>query len=176
LDNAFKNERIENLPVRLSIVATNLSEGWEKVFEHWSLLDAVRHSISIPGLFALHHDEDHIYVDGWVVNNLPVRYLDDNDLIVASSCLGIWWFSKRTKSYRGIAIGENVLSFQKRVLSRSIRLMIRKIEDLEITQCRSKVTLIRPRLDKYSVSDFWSVQELIDLGYTEAKNILNWVI
>jgi NTE family protein len=27
LDNAFKNERIENLPVRLSIVATNLSEG-----------------------------------------------------------------------------------------------------------------------------------------------------
>jgi len=52
-------------------VATDLISGKEVVFSNGSLQQALRATMSIPGVFAPVRDGDKIYVDGGLVGNLP---------------------------------------------------------------------------------------------------------
>jgi NTE family protein len=60
-----------NLPLPFRCVATDILVGREAVFTHGPLAEAVRASISIPGLFPPLEDGGHIYVDGALTENLP---------------------------------------------------------------------------------------------------------
>jgi NTE family protein len=63
---------IEELSRPFAAVATNLATGQEVWFRDGSLLDAVRASISIPGLFTPARVEEDWLVDGGLVNPVPV--------------------------------------------------------------------------------------------------------
>lgn len=63
---------IESLPVRLSIVAANLTTGRAEVFTRGSVYEAVRASIAIPAVLTPVEKEGARLVDGSVVNPLPV--------------------------------------------------------------------------------------------------------
>ena len=52
-------------------MATDLISGKEVVFSNGSLQQALRATMSIPGVFAPVRDGDKIYVDGGLVGNLP---------------------------------------------------------------------------------------------------------
>lgn len=60
------------LPIPFRAVATDLENGEMKVFERGPLPVAMRASMSVPGLFAPMEWEDHLYVDGGLVRNLPI--------------------------------------------------------------------------------------------------------
>ena len=60
------------LPIPFRAVATDLENGEMKVFDRGPLPVAMRASMSVPGLFAPMEWEDHIYVDGGLVRNLPI--------------------------------------------------------------------------------------------------------
>lgn len=60
-----------NLPLPFRCVATDILVGREAVFTHGPLAEAVRASISIPGVFPPLEDGGHIYVDGALTENLP---------------------------------------------------------------------------------------------------------
>lgn len=63
----------DRLPVPFRAVATNAMDGSRIVYDHGSLLDAVRSSISIPIVFAPYPQADGTYaVDGGMVDNLPI--------------------------------------------------------------------------------------------------------
>ncbi len=64
--------RIEDLQRPFGAVATNLASGQEVWFRDGSLLQAVRASISIPGLFTPARIGDDWLVDGGLVNPVPV--------------------------------------------------------------------------------------------------------
>ena len=62
----------DELPIPFRCVATELNTGRAHVFESGSMAQALRATMSIPGIFApVHHDND-IYSDGGAVDNLPV--------------------------------------------------------------------------------------------------------
>jgi NTE family protein len=63
---------IEDLPVPLSIVATDYYTGMPVVFRSGRVLDAIRASISIPGVFIPMRYKDTFLVDGGVANPLPI--------------------------------------------------------------------------------------------------------
>lgn len=63
---------IEDLPVRFGAVATELETGREVWFQQGSAMDAVRASISLPGLFAPARLDGQWLVDGGLVNPVPV--------------------------------------------------------------------------------------------------------
>lgn len=63
---------IEQMPVKFGAVATELDSGVEVWFQHGSLLEAVRASISLPGLFAPVEWEGRWLVDGGLTNPVPV--------------------------------------------------------------------------------------------------------
>lgn len=67
-----EDTRIEDLPKPYAAVSTNLANGREKWFQDGSLVDAVRASMALPGLFPAVHIEQRWMVDGGLVNPVPV--------------------------------------------------------------------------------------------------------
>ena len=63
---------IETLPKPFGAVATDLQTGREVWFQEGSLLEAVRASIALPGLFSPVRHQDRWLVDGGLVDPLPV--------------------------------------------------------------------------------------------------------
>jgi NTE family protein len=68
----FEKRDIAELPVTYGAVATELATGREVWLRHGDLLDAVRASCAMPGLFAPVLREDVLLVDGGLVNPVPV--------------------------------------------------------------------------------------------------------
>lgn len=64
--------RIEDLPIPIGVVATDLYSGNAVVLRAGNVIDAVRASISIPGVFVPVKYGDTILVDGGVSNPLPI--------------------------------------------------------------------------------------------------------
>ena len=65
--------RIEDLPVAFASVATELGTGHEVWLGNGSLVDAVRASYAIPGLFPPVPLDGRLLMDGTLVNPVPVR-------------------------------------------------------------------------------------------------------
>ena len=65
--------RIENLGLPLAIVATDIGTGKSVLFKSGSLSQAMRASMSVPGLMAPVEYQGHKLVDGGLVDNLPVE-------------------------------------------------------------------------------------------------------
>lgn len=63
---------IEDLEIPYAAVATELTTGNEVWFQNGGLFDAVRASISLPGLFTPVYLNDTWYADGSLVNPVPV--------------------------------------------------------------------------------------------------------
>jgi len=70
--NHMKEIDIESLPRRFAAVATELSSGREIWLQNGSLLDAVRASVALPGLFTPFKYNDQWLVDGGIVDPVPV--------------------------------------------------------------------------------------------------------
>jgi NTE family protein len=71
-NNLFEKRDIADLPVKFGAIATELSTGREVWLQHGDLLDAVRASCAIPGLFAPVVRDERVLVDGGLVNPVPV--------------------------------------------------------------------------------------------------------
>ena len=71
--NAYNNENVsfDQLPIPFRCVATDLNSLAPVVFSKGSMAQAVRASISIPGIFSPVKYDDHYLVDGAIVDNLP---------------------------------------------------------------------------------------------------------
>ncbi|HEY5309519.1 MAG TPA: patatin-like phospholipase family protein, partial [Casimicrobiaceae bacterium] len=74
LVRADRGERlIEDLPLPLSVVATDIGTGDRVVLREGSLTQAMRASMSVPGLMAPVQREGRQLVDGGLVDNVPIR-------------------------------------------------------------------------------------------------------
>jgi NTE family protein len=63
---------IEDLPISFFCLSTNLTTGGPAVHDRGPLANWIRASISIPGILPPLIDDGQIYVDGGVINNMPV--------------------------------------------------------------------------------------------------------
>jgi len=68
-----RSERIEDLPIPFKAVATELDSGEEVVLGTGDVIDAVRASISVPGIFTPVRRNGRVLVDGGLVNPVPVN-------------------------------------------------------------------------------------------------------
>ncbi|MGV9824184.1 patatin-like phospholipase family protein [Gordonia sp. NPDC003429] len=63
---------IEDLPIAFTAVATDLTAGRPVWFQRGSLVDAIRASISIPGVIRPHEHDGRLLADGGILDPLPV--------------------------------------------------------------------------------------------------------
>lgn len=78
--------RIEALPLKLSIVATDLGSGERIVFRDGDLTLAMRASMAVPGIVAPVELQGRKLVDGGLVDNVPIREVKERcgaDVVIA---------------------------------------------------------------------------------------------
>ncbi|RMG61149.1 MAG: patatin [Deltaproteobacteria bacterium] len=81
----IRDRDIEDLPLPYAAVATDIESGEEVVLRGGKLIEAIRASISIPGIFTPVKREDRFLVDGALVNPVPVSVVREMgaDVVIA---------------------------------------------------------------------------------------------
>ncbi len=75
----------DDLPIPFRCVATDLVAEKPYIFDHGSLAGAMRASMSLPAFFTPVREGDHLWVDGGLLDNLPVDVAKDMgaDIVIA---------------------------------------------------------------------------------------------
>jgi len=68
----FNLRTFDELPTPFRCVASDLVSGKATVFDRGSLSEALRATMSLPAVFSPVRDGSHVFVDGGLLNNLPV--------------------------------------------------------------------------------------------------------
>lgn len=75
MESFLGDKTFQDLQVPVKIVATSLTTSQQVVFETGRVVDALRASISIPGIFRPFHWRGELLIDGGILNPLPVDTL-----------------------------------------------------------------------------------------------------
>ena len=145
----------DDLPIPFRCVSTELVSGKAYVFQNGLLSDAMRATMSIPGVFAPVRQDDKIFVDGGMVDNLPtdvVRRMGA-DVVIAVHLQ----ISK-------VSAKEIQSAFD--VLGRSVALVI---SETELRGMEGADLVVRANVEKYSTTDYEKTDELIQIGYDAAE-------
>ncbi len=153
-------EDFNKLPVPFRCVATDIVTGKAVVLEKGCLPEALRASMSIPGIFSPVEKEGYLLVDGGLVCNLPVdlaRQMGAEVIIavdVSSPLL------QREKLNSLVAISAQVMELLTR----------RNVEEQLARLDKEKDILISPDLGNISSAAFNRAKELISLGEKKAAS------
>jgi NTE family protein len=84
-----QGKRFEDLALPLKVVAADFWNRREVVFDRGSVMEAVRASISLPGIFEPVVRDQQVLVDGGIVNSLPYELIRrDCDVLAAINVVG----------------------------------------------------------------------------------------
>ncbi len=91
LQDFVGRHRIEDLPIPLTIVATDVLSRKEVWLRHGDLFDAIRASIAVPTIFTPHVVNERPLLDGGILNPVPIAptLQDPTDAVIAVSLSGV---------------------------------------------------------------------------------------
>lgn len=144
-----------SMHIPLKIVTTDLIEGTKIVLEKGSLIDAVRASMAIPLLFTPVNLNDHLLVDGGLLQNLPVdeaRAFNHDLVIAVNTCSKLRDASSLTTPWE---IADQVTT-----------IMQNNKVNKQFQQADIK---IKPDLENISNTDFQQINTIIKAGETAAQ-------
>ncbi|MBN2274729.1 MAG: patatin-like phospholipase family protein [Bacteroidales bacterium] len=187
------DKNIEDLKIPYSAVATNIIDGEESVFSQGSLYDAIRASISIPTVFQPHKSGEHYYIDGGVLNPVPINRVKrkKNDLLVVVNVNArIPYKKKKSKEekHHDNALIKQLKLLQKKInavipenktddigffnlTNKSISLMLYKISALSMEKHNIDL-LINVSRDSFGTYDFYKAKDIIKEGEKAAQKTL----
>lgn len=171
LISTFVGEDVDfnRLKIPFACVATDIETGEEVVINSGSVLDGVRASISLPGIFAVARHEGRYVVDGGLTTPVPVHVVRrmGADLVIAVNVNpGITGRMPKTYRRRVAAHKEpNIIQ----VLLQSFFITTYAVAQhaLENTDI-----LIEPETAEIGSGDFHRARELIDFGREAAEKAL----
>jgi len=150
--------RVEDAPIRLAMVATDISTGEKVVMTEGDLAVAVSASACFPGIFAPVERKGRLLVDGGLVEHLPVSPLQDwgvEEIIGVDVFLGMT-FRRPTRFFH---LMKNAVDI---VLVQGSR---RVAADVDL--------LITPDLQGFSSTELKDVSGLVEAGYEAAREALS---
>lgn len=163
------------LRIPLALVAVDIVRGEEVVLQEGSVADAVRATISLPGVVVPFRMNERLLVDGGVLNHLPadvVRRMGA-DVVIAvdvSARPEDWPQLTRTEKRRlmPIQVGSMVETLQ-----RTVGIMERQLATEKLLAARPEV-VIRPMLDSdiNLMSGFAQVADCVAAGESAAISAL----
>lgn len=145
---------IEELALPVAVVATDLLTGERVVFKEGPVANAVRASISIPGIFVPEKYEGRLLVDGGVADRVPVSVAKDMgaDIVIAVDVSRVKRNAEITSIYD--------------VIMQSIDIM--QTEIVINRQIASDI-MICPSVEQYSSQAFTNIKEIIAIGEQETR-------
>ncbi|HVA54931.1 MAG TPA: patatin-like phospholipase family protein [Gammaproteobacteria bacterium] len=149
------------LPIPYRAVATDIDTGDEVVLDHGSLATAMRASMSVPGVYAPVRIDNHLLVDGGLVDNLPVDVAREMgaDIVIAVNV------STPLSNPQSL---NNVVGVSLQV----IKLLGNQNVNHSIASLNAHDVLIQPDLGDITAVDFNRADEAIRLGKQAALKVL----
>lgn len=144
-----------NIP--FSVVTTNISDGKRVVLDSGDVNAGVMASTAVPGVFTPIEIDDKLLVDGGIVENVPITAVRDlgAEFIIGVD-LNTNYSSKKPKN-----IVEVLLNSFNYIMINSTKLQI-KNADLSIN----------PDLSMFNIISTEQIEDIINVGYEEAKRVL----
>lgn len=190
-----EHDRIQDLPIPLAVVATDMATGRDVWMREGDLAEAVRASVALPGMISPYRIEGRWFLDGGLTNPLPVtacRILGAEVVIAANPngrFDGTFWEERkeelptlsRTWSERLPHLPEVLKDFLESereeeprpqyldVLAASIDIMTDGIRRAKLAGDPPHV-LLDAHLSKLSVIDFHRASEAIEEGRRVVKD------
>lgn len=156
-DYAARN--IEEMPIPVALVATDIGTGEKFVFKNGSLPMAMRASMSVPGLMSPVDYQGHKLVDGGLVDNLPIRVareLCNPDIIIAVNV------GSPLKPAEEV---DSLLS----VTTQMIDILAKQNVAQSISTLRPQDIYLEPALGDFSAADFLHYTLAADIGKASAE-------
>lgn len=147
-------ESFDQLPTPFRCVATDLVTGKAVVFDHGSLAVALRSTMSLPGIFSPSRDDDHVYVDGGLLDNLPadVARRMGVDIVIAVHL--------RVKP---LDPKQSLSAFSVMQSSVAVVISVNELQGMEKADI-----LITVPTEAYDSTDYGAVEKIMALGYPAA--------
>jgi len=152
-------EDFDRLAIPFRAVATDLETGEQVVLGSGNLSEAIRASMSIPGVYAPVKLDGRLLVDGGIANNLPVTVARDlgADIVIA------------------VDITDPLLKAEDlqeafSVVGQLTTMMTRMNTDNQLERLEEQDVLIRPDLEGRTSADFYDAPILFELGATSARS------
>lgn len=158
------HKKIEQLYPNIAIVATDIYNGEKVVFKSGSVAEAVRASISIPGIFVPEMIEGKMLVDGGVADRVPVSVVKEMgaDIVIAVDVSGLNKNPEITNIY-GVILQSLDIMQQELVQNREL------LSDI----------YLRPPIQHYSSYAFEEIDTFVQAGeevtrkaIKEIKNVI----
>ena len=166
------DKTFEEMKIPLSLVAVDLISGQEVVLNSGSVVDAVRATVSLPGVFAPFRLGDYLLVDGGVLNNLPadvVRHTGADVVIAVDVSTGVNGLSRLLEvEQQGLPLTQLPLIIE--TLRRTVGIMEGQIMAYKLQEANPEI-LIHPALDDSItlLNGFSRAAEIIALGEEAAR-------
>lgn len=152
-------QNFDQLPIPFRCVAVDLVSQQKYVFSNGPVAQAMRASMSLPAFFSPVTDKQHIFVDGGLLDNLPV---DVGREMGGELILAVHLQSKP------ITPDQNISSIS--VLSDSISVVV-AANELESMQKAD--LLVTVDVSGFTSTDYYEAQKLIAKGYEAAQQKAN---
>ncbi|MGB7624383.1 MAG: patatin-like phospholipase family protein [Terriglobia bacterium] len=145
----------DDLPIPFRCVATDLVSGTQVVLKEGSLAEALRSTMSLPGIFSPVKHEGTVYADGGLLNDLPTDVVKQMgaDLVIAVHLASAPVSPRDFNSLLGVA-------------ERSIEVMIGANELRGMEQADLLITV---ETGGFAVLDFKKAEEIVPRGYAAAQ-------
>ncbi len=177
--------------IKFGVTAVDIHSGDEIIINNGKLIDAVKATSAIPGIFPAKEIGELTLVDGGVLDPVPVnlaRWLSPNIPVVAVSLtpqMEDWPKIPRIDIPPYVPIPEFILDQLSQfrlgkamhIFINSMEMMTNKITDLRLRLDKPDV-IIRPKVHEYTMFDRVNVDQLIKLGeeaVIEALPFLNQI-
>ncbi len=177
LEQLLTHNDFKDLKIPFTAVATNLETSEEVRLNKGNVVDALRASISLPGIFVPFKRGNEYLVDGGVVNPMPVNVVRDMGAdIVIGVDLNYEFIQEKLKSKRKKQLAKNKIHewlTPERpniidVIESSVFIMQSQITEKNVAIYKPDI-LIHPVLGSAGLFDFHIAKRMIKEGYEQMK-------
>lgn len=184
---AAQDTNIQDLKKSFGCVATDLASGREIWFTNENLLEAVRASIALPGLFPPVKQDEKWLVDGGLVNPIPVSLCRalGADIVIAVNLNGALVSSVSKKDFENVDIDLKNTNIFTKLVSQYTPSLLQKEENIpslfstiasSINIVQDRITrsrlagdpaeiLLSPNLNSLGLLEFYKAKETIEEGF-----------
>ena len=155
------DKRFEDSDIPLAMIATDIASGKKVILNSGEVVKSVMASTCIPGIFIPVEMDGKLLVDGGIVENVPITPLKEMgaDYIIAVD-LNAGLRPKKPENIIDVIL--NTFDF---TLMTATKLQTKEVD-----------ILITPDLSDFNMVDTDQIEDLIEKGYSEAKEILAKVV
>ena len=157
--HSLSTRDFDKFPVPFRAVAADIVTGEKVVFSKGSLAEAMRASMSIPGVFRPYTVDGKILVDGGMVDNLPVDLAKEMgaDIVIAVESRG--YIDTRPEALNNVVA----------ITNRTMNLFIE--QNMEPNRKQADI-IIKPDLSKYGTMSYSEARQIIEQGEKGARAMM----